>query len=233
MHSLIQVIAKEPSTLHYACDMHEALEAAQGLEDVDASWGVTGDADGYAGDVENDDDLDVDRAATPKCRKPRHHSRSRHRGQTRKAAAPNAVHIAVTGTTTMVEVTEPDDKGKGKEKEDDRHPRRHLQPGGRTNSLYRSVESSASAVNPNATLSAKVAKRMRSTPNFGLRGLENLISPSRNRLIQPAPPDASEKEILSVLNNAVDVFLKLDTVEIAEEVTREQAGYFLALKVSR
>ena len=53
----------------------------------------------------------------------------------------------------------------------------------------------------------------------------------KNWVVQPVPADASEKVILRELSRAADQLLKLDTTQIAEEVTREQGSFFLAIQV--
>jgi len=70
-------------------------------------------------------------------------------------------------------------------------------------------------------------KRMRSTSSFGLLGLG---SPKKPKLLAPPPPDASPKVLLQELIKATEVLLKLDAVDVAEELTRQQAALYLAIE---
>lgn len=233
---LLKTMIHLSHTMHYASDMCKRLPMIRQLKDRDEVWTIKEGANGYASDIE-DQTYDEDAEA-----------------ESANHGMPE-VRIAVTTTTTTVERIEEEDEGDGVVRTISgggvlgvgmgvshrlsisstaiaTHRTTRQQKKDKEKAAKSSTPAPPSSFKT-VIVDPKTAKRTRSTSSFGLLNLESMTSPYKSRALSTPAPEVnmSPKAVLDRLCKAADMFMKIDVIFIAEEITRTQMPMFLAVRV--
>ncbi len=201
--TILRLIVKRTHLLHYATDLLLlAKRAARISDDPDTPWTIT----------------DSDEEAAADSEEPRRAGRHVKKRKSTKQRN-HGIRVAVSTTTMVREVDEPSTSG--------------TPAGGSSKTLAPTIPTSPTedrnlAV-PVSPTNQKVPKRSRST--LALSYLDSFRSPSK-KTINPLPSDADPRIMLKELNKAVDIFLKLNTQEVAEQITKNLLPLYLSITVS-
>lgn len=205
--TILRLIVKRTHLLHYASDLLVlAKRAARIGDDPDASWTI----------IDSDEEIAAD---SEEPRKAGRHVKKRRSMKQRN----HGIRVAVSTTTTVREIDEPSTSG--------------TLAGGGSKALLAPVVPTSPAEDKSITVTAapvsptnqKTPKRSRST--LALSYLDSFRSPSK-RTINPLPSDADPRIMLKELNKAVDIFLKLNSQEVAEQITKNLLPLYLSITVS-
>ena len=203
--TILRLIVKRTHLLHYATDLLLlAKRAARIGDDPDIPWTIT----------------DSDEEVTADSEEPR--KAGRH-VKKRKSTKPrnHGIRVAVSTTTTVREVDEPSTPGT---------------PAGGSKMLAPMITTPSMPPTEDRNLAVPVSLTCQKVPKHSrsslvLSYLDSFQSPSK-KLINPLPSDANLRIMLKELNKAIDIFLKSNAQEVAEQITKNLLPLYLLITVN-
>ncbi|KAF8324719.1 uncharacterized protein EI90DRAFT_3074900 [Cantharellus anzutake] len=203
--TILRMMVKRTHLLHYATDLLPVAKRVARIEDdPDAAWTI----------AESEEETMTEAEGPRKAG--RHVKKKR---STRQKA--HGIRVAVSTTTTVREVDESGPAETTAQRDDGSKAQLPVPPTSPTEDRKIAV-----TILPSSLTNQKVPKRSRST--LALSYLDSFRSPSR-KTINPLPLDADPKTMLRELNKAVDIFLKMSSPEVAEQITRDLLPIYLSV----